>query len=287
MKKGLALLAVTVMLFVACGKEKETSLLAPSPSAEATATAKAKAVATAKPGDTTPAAGDTTPAAGGAPKTVAPASGGTGPAPANKAPAGRSNKPKDGSYIYALTGKASNQFDPNGPPQNIDGDQTNKISHSGNVYTNEQTRSDSPGRTTVRSNWLDTKVEMLSFKAETQIGDFSCTFKPPLLIAKFPTKPETFPTQQLKGEGNACDGTLDITVVKKDTAKDATGKTWETWQVKVKLTFKSGQLSSTSDETRWVSPELGVEVRLVAHTDFQYGPQKGSADTTSVLKKHP
>jgi hypothetical protein len=278
-KKGLASLAVAVMLFAACGKEKETSLLAPSPSAEATATAKAKAGATAKPGDTTP-------AAGGAPKTVAPASG-AGPAPAAKAPAGRSNKPKDGTYLYALTGKASNQFDPSGPPQNIDGEQTNKISHSGNVYTNEQTRSDSPGRTTVRSNWLDTKVEMLSFKAETQIGDFSCTFKPPLLIAKFPTKPEKFPTQQLKGDGNACNGTLDITVVKKDSSKDATGKTWETWQVKVKLTFKSGQLSSTSDETRWVSPDLGAEIRSVAHTDFQYGPQKGSADTTSVLKKHP
>ncbi len=288
MKKILAFLAVSTLLLAACGREAELDgsalatggpTSAPTASAGAAATDAPKATATARA------------AAGGGAATSAPTSAASTAAPAtserNAPPEGRANTPADGAYVYAYSGTASDPFNPSGPPEKFDGELTSEYSHSGNVYTAEITNSEQPGRTTIRTRWSSAKVEMLSLKTESAAGDFGCTFDPPLLITKFPIKPETYPKQTLRGEGNACDGTLEITVVKKTTQKDATGKTWSVWEVKVKTMLKSGQLTLTQNETRWVSPELGVEVRSNGSSDGKYAAQSFKTTSTSSLKKHP
>lgn len=284
MKKGLALIALVVLLFAACGKEGDgegTTLAGgDATTAPTSSSAPESAGKSAAPGASTKAGESSAkPAASSA---AAPSN-----APAPKAPEGGSNRPKDGAYVYAVDGTATDPFNPAAPPQKYKGEQTNTVSHSGDVYTTETTTSEQPGRTTIRTKWASDKVTMLSLKSETSGGDFSCTFNPPLTITKFPVKPETFPTQQLKGQGNACNGTLDITIVKKETTKDANGRSWSAWQVKVKLTIKSDQFTLTTNETRWVSPELGAEIRSNGAADGQFGPTKFKSTSVSALKKHP
>jgi hypothetical protein len=284
-RKLLALLAVAVMLFAACGKEGEEATLAegeataaPSASAAVASGAKAAPGATTAPGG---AAKTTAPAATGAAATRAP--GAQPPPPAQ----GGANRPKDGTYVYNVNGSASDPFNPAAPPQKYSGEQTKVLSHQGDVYTEETTSSEQAGRTTIRTRWATDRVTMLSFKSETQGGEFSCTFNPPLLITKFPTKPETYPKQQLKGQGNACNGSLEITIVKREMVKDASGRAWSTWQAKVRLMFKTEQVTVTNNETRWVSPDLGETIKSVATADGKFGPTtfKGTANT--LLKTHP
>jgi hypothetical protein len=286
MKKGLAFLVVGTLLFAACGRERainEDALTTSEPSAAPTSAANAGE--SAKPAASAPASAAPAGAASAAPSAAAATSAPV--AAAKPPPEGRINAPRDGAYVYSYSGTASDPFNPTAPPQKFNGELTNDSSHSGAVYTSETTNSESPGRTTIRTRWSSARVEMLSLKQETPAGDFSCTFNPPLLIIKFPVKPETYPQQQLKGSGNACNGTLDIQIVNKQTVTDGTGKSWSTWQVKVRNTLKSDQLTVTQNETRWVSPELGTEVRANRTTDGKYAAQSFKTTSTAVLKKHP
>jgi len=287
MKRFLTLVAAGVLLFAACGKENaNTSDLTGGASSAPTASAMSEH--SAAPGASADASG--APVTGGTASSAPAASSAvrTAPPTTRSAPAeGRANPPADGAYTYTYAGTASDPTNPAGPPQKFNGTLTNQISHSGSVYTSEVTNSENPGRTTTKTRHSSTKVELLSLKTETAAGDFSCTYNPPLVITKFPIKPETYPQQQMKGSGNACNGTLDITIVRKTTQADATGKSWSVWEVKVKTTLKSQQLTINQNETRFVSPELGVEVKSTGSSMGTYGPYKFTTNTTSTLKKHP
>jgi hypothetical protein len=287
MKKMLAVLAAAMMLLAACGREgtQDESTLTSESSAP---TASSDAGATDAPG----ASAQASAAAGaGAGASTAPSSAARTAAPATSsraAPAeGRANPPADGTYVYSYNGTASDPFNPSGPPEKFAGELTRTLSHSGTTYTDETTNSEQPGRTTIKTRWTSAKVEMLSLKTESAAGDFGCVFDPPLLITRFPVKPETYPKQTLKGEGNACNGSLEITIVRNTTQKDATGKAWKVWEAKVRTTLKSGQLTLTQNETRWVSPELGVEIRSNGSSDGKYATQSFKTTSTSSLKKHP
>jgi hypothetical protein len=283
MRKWLTAVICGLLVFAACGREgpaTESTLATAEPLESPVATEEAKATstpaATAAPATPAPAATSrATPAAG----TTATS------APAARPQPGRVNVPKDGAYVYSYSGTQSDPF--GGGQQRFNGELTNEITHSGNVLTTESTNSESPGRTTIKTRWSDTKVEMLSIKIESQGGDFSCEYNPPLLITKFPVRAETYPKQQMKGEGNACDGTLEITIERQEAAKDATGRSWNSWRVRVRTTVKSDQLTITQNDTRWVSPELGVEVRSTGSSKATFGAQSFTQNSTTALKSHP
>jgi hypothetical protein len=288
MKKSLAALATVVMLFAACGKEGTTEniLTAGESSPTPSASAAADAAESAQPDATATAAAATDePTATQASGTSATS------APAKPAPAGKSQPPKNGRYVYSYSGKATDPANPAGGQQSYNGELYNEISHSGNVYTLESTNSESAGRSIVKTRWTDTRVEFLEIKIETQIGTFGCKFNPALVITKFPIKPETYPTQNFKGEGNACDGKLDITIEAKETVKDAAGKAFETWRAKVNTEIKSDSLSIVQKETRWASPDLGVEIRSVGSQNGEVKSgafqSKFSGTSNSVLKQRP
>ena len=278
---------VLLLLAASCGGgKKETSLANLGASASPGA-------ASAKPGST-----------GAAPAAKAGAKGGTtsaaskagssakagGPAP--KTVAGGYTPPKDGDYVYRLDGEATNPFNPAAPPQKFSNQTlTKKVSHSGNVITTDQTSSTSSGKTTQRVRWEPTRLLLLYVNAETPQGDFSCTFNPPLLLAHFPVHPETIPTQPFKGQGSACNGKLDITIERREPAKDTTGKSWDAWRVHVRTETTAGQFTQDSDDRRWVSPALGEEIRTQGTFTYKIsgagGSQTGHGSQTSVLKSYP
>jgi len=276
-------LAAGVLVLAACGKAKETNLnLGVSASPEASSPA--------APGSSTAPKASSAPGATKAPSKSSSSSGSTSkgstttPKPA---PAGGANPPKDGSYAYRTDGSVSQ----NGSnPQNYSNQTvTADISHSGNVYSTKQTTQQ--GSTTSKDQWTSTRILFLSVEISSPYGTFSCTYNPPLTIAKFPTKPETFPQQHLNGSGNACGGTLDITVLDKENVVDASGHKWSAWKIHVKISsqFKyNGQpVSTTSDETRWFSPDLGVEVKSIADGSNSSALGKSTSHSTTLLKSHP
>lgn len=291
MKRLVAVIAAGLVLLSACGKEGEPRELSAvgdrTPSATATSTPKTSgdADATATPAAT--AAGRPTATQGAS----SPSGGGTPGAPAATAEPGKSKPPKDGRYVYELSGKATDPTNPAAGEQSYSGEQYTEVSHSGAVYTYESTNSESPGRTTIRTRWTDARVELLEISTETPIGTYGCKFNPVLVVTKFPIKPETYPTQTFKGEGNACDGKLDITVEAQETVKDAGGTAYRTWRAKVRTEIHSDNFDIVQNETRWTSPDLGIEVRSngtqngeVSSGAFQ---SKFSGSSTSVLKSKP
>ncbi len=271
-----------LMLFAACGREG--SILSSLSQDDETP----------RPGATsTPVVTGPSPSATGAAATATPtAPGGATAAPQTEPVAeGGVNTPKDGRYTYTYSGESTDPFNPSAPPERFSGELVKEYSHQDNVYTEEQTNSETPGRFTTRTRWEATKIFLLSFSTETAGGDFRCTFDPPLTIANIPIKPGTIPTQNFKGEGNACNGKLDITVERKEDVKDAAGRTWSTWRTKVRIETGNSQFTNASDETTWLSPELGVDVRSDGVTNGEIrtptGSQKFSGKAASALKSNP
>jgi hypothetical protein len=290
MKKGrvVAGVALVLLLGAACGKENAPDEVltvdtgaSPAPGAAATNAPDASAA----PGATDAAPGATTKPAATAAGTRATAG------PVTTAPPGERQPPKDGRYTYANSGKRTDPSNPAAGQQPFEGERYDDISHSGDTYTIESTNTEEAGRIVTKLRWAASRVELLQITIETQIGTYSCRFDPVLVITKFPVKPETYPTQTFKGEGNACNGKLDITVVKKETQKDATGKSWEAWQAKVRTETKPPNLSIVTNETQWVAPDLGVSVRSEGASNGEYKSGattfKFSSTSTAVLKKYP
>lgn len=287
MRKHVAVLAAAVMLLAACGREGEFDLdLSADTIAEDTTrpsrTAAPRAAATPEPEATGEPEATEEPEATSAPATTAPAET-AGP----QTPSDGISQPAAGTYVYEVSGKSTDPFNPAAGPQSFEGERTVVIRNNGNVTTSEQTSSEEAGRFTLRTRHEESQVLLLSFKAETPGGDFSCELDPPLVIARFPLKAEKYPTQEFKGRGNACDGKIDIEVIGREDAKDATGRSWSAWRIKNRLEFSSGQLTLVSDGTSWIPPELGIDVRSEEKSSGRFGAQRFEAESTSSLKSRP
>ncbi len=279
MRKKMLISAVAFgFVLVACGREGgDLSQLTESTAApRATATAAATATPTASATPSPTAAGTAAPAATQAPSDQVP-----------QAAEGQVNRPKAGRYVYDISGESTSPFAP-GPQKFPSGSQTTtRITRSGNTNTDETTSSAQAGRVVAKSRWEASKVLLLSYTVEQSGQTLTCTFSAPLEIIRIPIKSETFPTQNLSGQGNACGGTLKITVEGKENVKDAAGKTWSTWRVKVRQEVKNNQLTTTADETRWFSPDLGVQVRSQSNQSGSFSGANFSSKTTSALRSHP
>lgn len=286
MRKLVPLVAALHLLAASCGSENEAELTTTEGTSEPRATETAAPEATAKAGGA--AGGGSGGQAGGGEAQEA-------PAPVQPAPEGGVNRPRAGTYVYNLDGKASDPTNPTAPEREYreDAEVFADVSHSGDVTTMERSTSEEGGVFTTRTRWEVGRVLLLSVKTEVPIlGTFSCSFDPPLLIATLPIKPETFPTQEFKGSGNACNGKLDITVVQQEPSSDANGKSWSTWQIKVHTEASSSQFSTVSDDVRWFSPDLGMEIRTDGKTNGSFKTQAGtsqnfSSESHTALKKHP
>lgn len=289
MRKSLIALVVVMLLASACGGGKKESTLTGSSGPEASAGAAAsaapgKSAAPAKSGGSKPASGASSAGSSSAGTTAA--------APKPKVVAGGYAQPKNGKYVYNLSGESTNPFNPAAPPQKFENETlTKSVSNNGNVVTTEQSTSTQAGKSTQKTRWESNRILLLSVATQTPQGDFSCEFNPPLVIAHFPVHPETFPTQNFKGSGNACNGKLDIQIVRRESAKDANGKSWDAWRVRVQTQASAGQFTQTSDDTRWVAPVLAEEVATSGTFTYKIsgtgGAQSGHGSTSSKLKSYP
>ena len=288
MRKRPLIVVAFLFLGAACGQEGS---ILPSLAAE-----RGDDVPTATPTTAPELASPTAPGATAAPAVSAPAAAAPGGSqaqpPTQPASEGGVNPPKDGRYVYTYEGEATNPFNPGAPPEKFSGEELySEISHQGNVYTEEQTNTETPGVFTTRTRWESSRILLLSFKTETAGGDFNCTFDPPLTIANIPIKPETIPTQTFKGQGNACDGKLDITVERKENTTDANNRTWSTWRTKVRIEAGNEQFKTITNDTIWLAPEIGVEVRTDGTTQGEFrtptGAQSFNGKATSALKSRP
>lgn len=216
---------------------------------------------------------------------------GTQAQPAQPVEEGGIRPPKDGRYVYNYEGRSSDPFNPAAPPQEFEGELVSEISHDGNVYTERQTNDQNPGVFTTRTRWEESRILLLSFRTQTAGGDFGCVFDPPLVLANLPIRPGAIPTQEFRGEGNACDGSLDINVMRREEVQDATGRTWSTWRVAVRIEAGNEQFTTVTDETQWLAPELGVEVRSDGTTHGEIrtptGSQTFDGEATAALRSHP
>lgn len=286
MRKALILVFALLLLGAACGGEDEAELTTTEGTSEPGATETAAPEGTPKPGGTS-SGGSGGQATGGSAQQTS--------APVQPAPEGKINRPRAGTYVYDLDGQASDPLNPAAPPQNYpeDAEETREISASGDVYTTETANSERPGVTTVRTKYESIRILLVSFKNESALGDFSCTLQPPIEIAHIPPKVEKLPTQTAtcKEDDNAS-GKVDINVVGKETVKDSKGKSWSTWKALVRIEINSDDVSLVQDETRWVSPDLGVDVKSQGKGNGEFKTPAGasakfSSEDTKTLKRYP
>jgi hypothetical protein len=282
MRKPVLVALALIVLLTACGK-KEANVTLGNTSASPGATS------SAKPGATAAAKKSAAPGASKAPSGVT-STASTNAATPKPASQGGANLPKDGNYVYRMDGTSDSPF--TGKQTYNNQTVTGSLSHSGNIYTTKTSSSNS-GSAETKTEWDPTKILLVSIKGNQGGTEFSCVFNPRPVIAHIPQKAETFPQQKLQGSGNACDGTLDIQVIDKENVADATGKTWSTWKVHVKtvshVEFQGQKFTANSDQMRWVSPDLGVEIKQVtdSSTKSAAGATVQSGHITTVLKSHP
>lgn len=295
MRKLIVLLSVFTLLAAACGGGDEGELTTTQGTARPEATSEAEPEPTAEPDEDGDAADD-----GG--DAVEPGTqtdeGGDQPestqAPAEPQGSSGVNPPSDGTYVYDLEGSSTDPFNPAGPPREFadDAEATVDVTHSGDVYTSETTNSESPGVSTTKTKWESSRVLLLSLKTETGGGDFGCVFDPPIVATKLPPAPEAYATQEWQCKDSEGSGSTDITIVGQEDVTDANGKTWSTWKVETHTVFDFGQASGVQDDTRWVAPELGMDVRSEGSSEgeFELGAgqtQPFTSESRTVLKRHP
>lgn len=219
---------------------------------------------------------------------------GTDQGPASPSPrqrlSGEITPPQPGTYVYDLTASSIDPDDPDAPDRRVEGEQSETISVEGDVYSSEITIEGNPGFVTViRTRWEERSVLLLSSETTTPDASSRCTFEPPVEIVHLPTREERFPTQEWDGPG--CQGRTDITVLGAQTVRDATGRAWATWKFEVRTETTSPGGSVVETETRWLSPELGRDVRTDRIADGERSSPTGTRRfhnaTQTVLKSNP
>lgn len=285
MKRLVAALATTLLLFSACGGGDDAIDALATPLPESTDASDATKEAADDEADTTDDDADDEPKAT---EKATSSKDDSYDEPTEEADPDSLTVPKSGAYTFNAKGEASDPTNPTAPPQKYEGTATAEVSRSGDVVTREDTADNSPGNVTLVTKYEDARILLMSFKAETTAGDFSCTLDPPIVIATFPVKVGQKFGGDFKGDGNACEGSsVSIEVTKQEAAKDASGKSWDTSVIVVKQILKSGQLSTNSEQTRWISPDLGVEIKTSGKTSGSFGATKFSGSGTTVLKDYP
>jgi hypothetical protein len=288
MRKLIVLLAVLALVAAACGggddeAELATRAATPTPAAEDAP----------EPGEEN----GETPAPGEQPGT------GTGDEPEGSvtdpeavppaAEPGQPNRPRAGTYVYDLSGQASDPLNPAGPPRSFpdDAEVQSEISWDGDIQTVVTTNSEAPGRTTTRWRWSADRLEFLSIRTQMPGGDFGCVFEPPILAANFPIQTGSLPDQSWGCEDSDGSGETSITIEGQEDVQDANGQTWSTWRVSTSTQFDFGQVRGNQESTSWMSPDLGVDIRSEGSQDGEFGGPVGAqsfaSEQQTALKRYP
>jgi hypothetical protein len=196
-------------------------------------------------------------------------------------------RPKEGKYVYDFSGQVLDPADPSATPRRTSGARrTHEIDHNGAVTKQTETSTASPATTIVRTRWESARVAQLSVRTEIDDTSSGCIFDPPLDVLHIPIRAEKFPRQQIKGGGSSCGGTYDLTVNGPEKVEDATGRSWDTWKITIETHTTSGNSDAT--EIRWISPELGKEIRIEGSFEQDApGGARTRGESVNILRSRP
>jgi hypothetical protein len=88
-----------------------------------------------------------------------------------------------------------------------------------------------------------------------------CNYDPPLEILHIPIRVESFPSQET--DARLCKGRVEVSVLGRQTIRDANDREWSTWVIEVD---SEGQ-SQTDQEKHWFAPELARDIRIETTTE--------------------
>jgi hypothetical protein len=175
--------------------------------------------------------------------------------------------PKPGTYVYDFVGRGDTDV-PEGARL------TEKVATSGKDVTVDLTNSENENSRRFTLRWEADRVLQLSIVSNIGGRQVTCTFDPPLVLTKIPIRVEKLPTQTV--ERGSCAGKIDIKVVGREEVADATGRDWLTWRIDT--------VTGANSESRWLSPELGRDIRTEVKAE---GAGGGSTDTATILRSYP
>ncbi len=184
----------------------------------------------------------------------------------------QASRPKPGAYVYDLIGIG---FTAGDVPQGTR--LTETIQADNNIDTVLITNNVNKNKRRVRYRWESKRVEQLSNETIILGVSRTCVYQPPVEILHLPIRREDYKEQT--PQGAACERIIEVSVVGTEGVKDATGRVWTTWIIN----FHSEGGGRALDETRWFSPELGVNIRVESSSETS-GARN---ETAQVLRSHP
>lgn len=208
------------------------------------------------------------------------------PSPDGQA-AGEITPPEPGTYVYEISGRSLDPDDPERVLNSVDRvELIEEVTADGDTFTSEITTEGSPGVVTrIETRWERDRLLLVSSDTESEAGGSTCAFEPPVTVTRIPIRAGDLPTQTWETEG--CSGSIDVSVVGRATAPDATGQRWETWKLEVRTETSAPGVSTVETETRWLSPELGKEIRSERVAEGERGERRFHNVTQTALRSHP
>lgn len=286
-RRLLIVVAVSVLAFAACGKSKPSAVDA---NAGSTTTTNGGA-GIANP----PVGGDqggtpTSAVTGGTGSTVAATGTGSGSggttATTRKAGStaggstGGAYKPTDkGTYTYHTTGKASSPAFGERP---IDADDSQKV-EAASGSDQKTSRSDAQGGSTEQVlRFGNTGILLVSQKVTSQSVTKEFKPNPPVMFLPYPlTKGQEW-SWKMTSTDNATTVDGKFKYVNDETV-NVGGTNLKTLVIHATITT-GGDVTSTSDQTIWVSPDLRLAVKEHNVSDGKFGQVTFHSDTTRTLK---
>jgi hypothetical protein len=239
--------------------------------------------------------GDDTGDGGDATASAAPAASqdsASGPEGLDTAPEGELNRPKSGTYYYDYESESLNAAVPDATPARSkpDAQLARKIGYKGEdgMAVGERT-TEGPAVAESSYVWEDDRLIEGSFSLRTDDATNTCTYEKPIEVLRFPLKAGSYGPQSAEGEGDACGGTRTIEVVGEKSIGDANGTAWPVWHIRITTTSESNGLAVERVDQRWLSADLGTDVRY--ETSAKYinpdGGTSATSESTAVLKTYP
>lgn len=206
-----------------------------------------------------------------------------GEEPAPSVASGPIDPPKPGSYVYDWSGRALDPDDQSKVLNEVKGlSQTQKVSRDGKDYTTEVTTERVEGVTRIRTRWEDDRVQLISSEPSGGVG---CTFEPPVELFRIPLRHGSIPKQSWESEN--CSGSIEVEVIGRSRAPDVAGRNWETWKLEVRIETTTAGGTLFENETRWLSPELGMDIRTERVAEGTSDGRRFLRETSTALRDRP